>query len=85
MSHEHNVGDLLKARIRVFAKFTIERLKKGFNVKIKIQKIIKHSNIVRFCSMIHHLKDIDISKTAASKSRIPQNELIRVFDKSPTK
>ena len=56
----------------------------GFNVKIKMQKVIKPANIVRFWSMFHRLKDNDIPKTAVSKSRIPQNELIRVFDKSPT-
>ena len=49
-----------------------------------MQKVIKPANIVRFWSMFHRLKDNDIPKTAVSKSRIPQNELIRVFDKSPT-
>ena len=57
----------------------------GFNVKIEMQKVIKPANIDRFRSMFHRLKDNDIPKTAVSKSRIPQNELIRVFDKSPTK
>ena len=54
----------------------------GLNVK---KKVIKHANIARFRSMFHRLKDNDISKTAVSKSRIPKNELIRAFDKSPTK
>ena len=50
--------------------------------------IAEYSNLFNLWwvrEQFHHLKDIGIAKTAVSKSRIPQNELIRDFDKSPTK
>ena len=50
-----------------------------------MQKVLKHANIARLSSIFHRLNESDFAKTVVSKSRIPQNELIRAFDKSPMK